>query len=190
MALISTSDFHKGITIIFRNEPHIITECTFVNPGKGSAFTRTKLKSLKTGKVAEFTFKSGEKIEEAPIEIQEMQYLYNDTQSYYFMNPKNFEQTSLSSEMVGDFKKYIKEGETYQLFVMEEKAVALKPPSKIRLKVIEAEEVVSKGNTVTGASKAVTLETGYKINVPLFIKKGETIAINPENGEYVGRASG
>lgn len=189
MSLISTSEFHKGIAIIFRGEPYIITECTFVNPGKGSAFTRTKLKNLKSGRVLEFTFKSGEKVEEAPIEIREMQYLYNDNKSYYFMNPKNFEQLSLDESAIGDFKKYIKEGEIYQLYIMEEKAVALKPPLKVKLKVIEAEQGI-KGNTVSGATKTITLETGAKVNVPLFIKENDIIAINPETGEYTERVSG
>jgi elongation factor P len=188
MSIISTSDFHKGVAVMFRNEPHIITECTFVNPGKGSAFTRTRLKSLITGRVLEFTFKSGEKIEEAPIEIREVQYLYNDTANFYFMNQRNFEQYSLSAEMVGNFKNFIKEGEIYQIFVMDEKAVAFKAPLKVRLKVTEAEEGV-KGNTVSGATKTVTLETGYKINVPLFIKTGETIAINPETNQYLERSN-
>jgi len=188
MSVISTSDFHKGVSIIFRGEPHIITECTFVNPGKGSAFTRTKLKNFKTGRVIEFTFKSGEKVEEAPIEIREMQYLYNDGQNFYFMNPRNFDQVSLSQEMVGDFKQFIKDGEIYQLYTMDEKPVALKVPLKVKLKVIEADEAV-KGNTVTGATKTVTLETGYKINVPLFIKKNDLIAVNPETGQYVERVS-
>lgn len=188
MALISTSDFHKGVAIIFKGEPHIITECTFVNPGKGSAFTRTKLKNLIDGKVIEFTFKSGEKVEEAPVEIREMQYLYNDTQNYYFMNPKNFEQISLPASMIGDFKKFIKEGEVYQLYIMNEKALSFKPPLKVKLKVTEAGAGI-KGNTVTGATKSVTTETGYKINVPLFIKEGDVIVINPETGEYVERIS-
>lgn len=189
MTLISTSDFHKGIAIIFKGEPHIITECTFVNPGKGSAFTRTKLKNLKNSRVLEFTFKSGEKVEEAPIEIREMQYLYNDNKNYYFMNPKSFDQITLDKSTIGDFKKYIKEGEIYQLYIMEERAVALKPPLKIKLKVTEAEQGI-KGNTVSGATKTVTLETGAKVNVPLFIKEGDIIAINPETGEYAERVSG
>lgn len=188
MSLISTSDFHKGVTIIFRNEPHIITECTFVNPGKGSAFTRTKLKSLISGHVVEFTFKSGEKVEKAPIEIREMQYLYNDTKNFYFMDPQSFEQTSLSASVIGDFKNFLREGESYQLYILDEKAVALKPPLKVKLRVTEAEEGV-KGNTVNGATKTVTVETGYKINVPLFIKKNDIISINTETGEYVERIS-
>jgi len=188
MSLISTSDFHKGVTIIFKGEPSIITECTFVNPGKGSAFTRTKLKGLVSGHITEFTFKSGEKVEEAPVEIREMQYLYNDNKNFYFMNPVNFEQTSLSSDLISNFKNFLKEGENYQLFILDEKAVALKPPLKVKLRVTEAEEAV-KGNTVNGATKTVTVETGYKVNVPLFIKKGDLIAINPETGEYVERVS-
>lgn len=184
--MITTADIHKGLTIIYRDEPHIITSYTFVNPGKGSAFARTKLKNLKTGKVINFTFKSGEKLEEAPVEVKELQYLYNDGRDYYFMDQRSFEQMNLDQDMIGDFRKFIKEGEVYQLYTMEGKAVALRTPSKIRLKVTEAEEG-AKGNTVSGPTKTVTIETGYKVTVPLFIKTGDIIAINPDNGEYVSR---
>ena len=188
MSVISTSEFQKGNAIIFRDEPHLIVDLTFVNPGKGSAFSRTKLKNLKTGRVLEFTFKSGEKVEEAPVSIKEMQYLYNDGANYFFMNPSNFEQTSLKKDSIGNFSPFIKEGEVYQLYILEENAVALKPPLKVRLKVIEADEAV-KGNSVSGATKTVILETGAKTSVPLFIKKGEIIAINPETGQYSGRVN-
>lgn len=187
--MIETSDLHKGTAIIFRGEPCMVVDCTFVSPGKGSAFTRTKLKSLKSGRVVDFTFKSGEKIEEAPIEIIEMSYLYTDGQDFYFMNPRNFSQYSLPADIIGTFKNFIKEGGLYKIIVLEDKAVSFQPPLKVRLKVIEAEEAV-KGNTETSATKLVTLESGYKVNVPLFIKRGDVIAVNPQTGEYVERASG
>ncbi len=186
MGTIDTSDIKKGLCIIFRDQPHIVVEKTFVSPGKGSAFYRTKLKNLKNGSVIEFTFKSGEKMEEAPVEIQELQYLYQDGESLNFMNSRTYEQFTLPKEMVKEFFPLMKEGSVYQVYLLDNQAIALRPPLKVFLKIIHAEEG-AKGNTVTGATKEVELETGYKVLVPLFIKEGDTIAINVESGQYVER---
>jgi len=185
--MIESGDLKKGICIIFRGEPHLVVGKTFVSPGKGSAFTRAKLKNLKTGAVLEFTFKSGEKIEEADVHTIEFQYLYQQGENYFFMNPRTYEQISLSEEMVGNFKNFLKEGETYKIMVLEDQPVCLIPPLKVSLKVIEA-EAGAKGNTVTAATKPAKLETGVIVQVPLFIKTGDIITINTETGEYVGRA--
>lgn len=171
---------------MFRDTPYIVVEKTFVSPGKGSAFYRTKLKNIKTGSVLEFTFKSGEKLEEAPVEVKELQYSYKDNEEYYFINPKNYEQYCLSKEMIGDFLPLMKEGEAYQVYLLDNQTVALRPPLKVKLKVVKSEPAV-KGNTVTGATKEVEVETGYKVLVPLFIKEGDFITINVESGEYVER---
>lgn len=186
MAKISTAEFEKGIFIEYNGEPHQITDTTFVNPGKGGAFVRTKLKNLKTGRVQEFTYKSGEKVEEIPMEVKEMQYLYKTDDKYNFMDNMSFEQYFLPEEIIGNFKNFIKAGETYQVIVHEGNAVQIRIPKKVRLKVTEAEEGV-KGNTVTGAKKTVVLETGVKLTVPLFIKNGDMVAVNPETGEYLER---
>lgn len=168
---------------MFHDAPCLVVEKTFVSPGKGSAFSRVKLKNLKNNSVTEFTFKSGEKIEEAPVEIKEFQYLYKDDKELTFINPKTYEQLTLPKEFVGDFLSLMKEGETYQLYVLDSQAVTLRPPLKVNLLVTHA-EAGAKGNTVTGATKEVELETGYKLQVPLFIKEGDTITINVETGEY------
>lgn len=168
---------------MFHDSPCLVVEKTFVSPGKGSAFSRVKLKNLKNNSVTEFTFKSGEKIEEAPVEIKEFQYLYKDDKELTFINPKTYEQLTLPKEFVGDFLSLMKEGETYQLYVLDSQAVTLRPPLKVNLLVTHA-EAGAKGNTVTGATKEVELETGYKLQVPLFIKEGDTITINVETGEY------
>jgi len=189
MGTITTSDLKKGLCILFRETPHIVVDKTFVSPGKGSAFFRTKLKNLKTGNVLEFTFKSGEKLEEVPLEVRELQYLYQDGTNLYFLNPQTYEQLSLEKEMAGDFLKLMKEGETYQVYILENQAIALRPPLKVFLKVVRAEPG-AKGNTVTGATKEVEVETGYKLQTPLFIKEGDTIAINVESGQYVERVQG
>ena len=186
MSTIDTSYIKKGLCIIFRDAPHIIVEKTFVSPGKGSAFYRTKLKNIKTGSVLEFTFKSGEKLEECLVELKEYQYSYQDGEELYFVDPRTYEQVILKKEVVGDFFNLMKEGETYQLYMLDEQAVALRPPLKVRLKVVKAEPG-TKGNTVTGATKEVELETGHKVLVPLFIKEGNLVSVNVESGQYTER---
>ncbi len=187
MTRISTSDFQKGIFIEHSAEPHQIVEFQFVNPGKGSAFVRTKLKNLKNGRAQEFTFKSGDKVEEIPVVVKEMQYLYKADDKYYFMDKFSYEQYFLSKDTIGNFTNFIKEGETFQIIIHEGKALQMRYPKKVRLKVLESEEAVA-GSTVMGAKKIVTLETGVKLTVPLFIKSGDIVAVDPESGQYLERA--
>ena|SRR5690348_8108837 len=187
MGVISTSDFTKSTFIEFKGEPHQIVEFQHVNPGKGSAFVRTRLKSLKTGKVQEFTFKSGESVTEVPVATREMQYLYKEGDNYVFMDNTSYEQFNISSAMLGTYVNYLKPNDIYQILVNGEEAVGLRFPKKVRLKVVEATEG-AKGNTVSGATKTVVIETGAVVTVPLFIKEGETIAIDPESGTYLERA--
>lgn len=186
--MILTSDLRKGLCIMFRDTPHTVVDKTFVSPGKGSAFTRAKLKNLKTGNVLEFTFKSGEKLEEASVEVQELQYLYPDGETLNFMNPRTYEQFNLPKNMADNFLPLMKEGESYQVYVLDNQAIAIRPPLKVFLKVAHA-EAGARGNTVTGATKEVEVETGYKVLVPLFIKEGDTISVNVESGQYVERVS-
>lgn len=187
MSTITTADFRKGIFIIFKDEPHQIVEFQHVNPGKGSAFVRTKLKSLKSGRVGEFTYKSGESVEEFPVETHEMQYLYPEGDKYIFMDNFSYEQFSLPESLLGDYVKFLRPNDTYQILVNEDTAVGVRFPKKVRLTVIEAEEG-ARGNTVSGATKVVTVETGAKVTVPLFIKNGDILAIDPETGAYLERA--
>lgn len=187
MATISTGDFKKGIFVTFKDEPHQIVDFQHVNPGKGSAFVRTRLKSLKTGKVQEFTYKSGESVEELPVETHEMQYLYPEGDGYVFMDNRTYDQVTVPGMLIGDFVKYMKANDTYQILIHEEEAVGIRLPKKVRLTVTEATEG-AKGNTVSGATKTVLVETGAVVTVPLFIKEGEIIAIDPETGSYVERA--
>jgi elongation factor P len=186
MSKITTAQFKKGMFIEFKDEPHLITDMQFVNPGKGSAFVRTKLKSLKTGKVQEFTFKSGESAEELPIVTREMQYLYKEGEEYVFMDNFSYEQCNISAAMLGDFIKYLKPNDSYQVLMFDETAVGIRFPKKVWLKVTEADEG-AKGNTVSGATKTVVVETGAVVTVPLFIKEGDTIGIDPETNTYLER---
>lgn len=186
MSTITTAQFKKGMFIEFKDEPHLICDMQFVNPGKGSAFVRTKLKSLKSGKVQEFTFKSGESSEELPIVTREMQYLYKEGEEYVFMDNFSFEQCNISSAMLGEFVKYLKANDVYQVLMFDETAVGIRFPKKVWLKVTEADEG-AKGNTVSGATKTVVVETGAVVTVPLFIKEGDTIGIDPETNSYLER---
>lgn len=188
MSKITTSDFQKGMFIEFKDETNQIVESQHVNPGKGSAFVRTKLKNIKTGKVQEFTFKSGETVEEVPVEVHEMQYLYKENDNFIFMDRFSYEQVNLGKDTIGNFYQYLKEGEIYQILIYEGKAIGMRYPKKVKLEVINADEAV-KGNTVMGAKKMVELETGVKITVPLFIKKHDLVCIDPESGEYLERVT-
>lgn len=188
MGVISTSDFYKGACVMFRSEMWLISGYEFVNPGKGSAFVRTKLKNIKTGKVLEFTFKSGEKLEEVPLNTRELSYLYHDEEKFYFMHPQSYEQYELPVEMMGFLAQFIKEGDILQVLFNEENPIAIKPPKKVYLKVTEAAQG-ARGDTVGNALKPVTVETGAVVNVPLFIKEGDVIAIDPETGEYRERSN-
>jgi elongation factor P len=187
MAVITTSDFRKGLFILFKEEPHQIMEFQHVNPGKGSAFVRTRVKSLKSGRVQEFTYKSGDAVTELDVATREMQYLYQENDGYVFMDNQSFEQYQVSRSVLGDFFAYLRQNETYQVLLLEDQVVGMRLPKKVRLKVTEADEG-AKGNTATGATKTVTVETGAVITVPLFIKSGDVIAIDPETGSYIERA--
>jgi len=187
MSIVSTADFFKGMFVIYKNEPHQIVEFQHVNPGKGSAFVRTKLKALKTGKVQEFTYKAGDTVEELPVETHEMQYLYPEENAFVFMDNYSYEQASVSKNLIGDFVKYLKTNDTYQVLLHEGDAVGIRIPKKVRLRVTEAEEG-ARGNTVVGGTKTVVVETGARVTVPLFIKEGEMIAVDPATGSYVERA--
>jgi len=173
--------------IMFRDEPHMIVDMSFVSPGKGSAFYRTKLKSLKTGRIVDFTFKSGEKMEEVLVETREAEYSYFDGTSYVFIEPRTFEQFMVPVEVVGDDKIYLKEGVAYRIKFFEEEVVGLNFPKSIICTVVETDDNAIKGDTATGAMKPAVLDTGAKVNVPLFIKKGETISISTEDGSYLSR---
>lgn len=187
MSSIATAQFKKGIFIEFKGEPHQIVDMQFVNPGKGSAFVRTTLKSLKTGKVQDFTYKSGEGAIEVSIETHEMQYLYQEGDKYVFMDNFSYDQVSIPQAILEDYLGYVKPNETYQVLLHGEIPLGLRFPKKVRLKVTHAEEG-ARGNTVSGAGKVVEVETGKKVTVPLFIKEGDVIAIDTETGAYLERA--
>ncbi len=184
--MISTSDFKKGLTIEFKGEIYGIVDFLHVKPGKGGAFVRTKLKNIKTGLVVDKTFRAGEKMEQAIIDRKTMQYLYNDGENYYFMNKENYEQISLSKEQVSELKEFLKEGNDVLIIFCKEDMIGAELPNFINLKITKTIPGV-KGNTVSGALKPATLETGAIIQVPLFIKKGDIIKIDTREKKYLER---
>ena len=186
--MISTSQFKKGLYIIFHGKPHKITSFSFVSPGKGSAFYRTKLKSIETDAVVEYTFKSGEKVEEVTVETKYLQYLYNDGEEYVFMKQETFEQYQLKGGVVDDEAvMFLKPEVVYRVQFYEDEPVSIQLPKNIVMEVVSTEAGM-KGDTVTGALKPATLETGLIIQVPLFIKKGDKISVSTDNGgSYLSR---
>lgn len=183
------SDIEKGSVLNYKNEPHLVAEFQHVNPGKGSAFVRTRLKSLRTGKVLENTFKTEETVEFVDIERQRVQYLYKSGEEYTFMDMNNYEQFSVRAEVLGQFVPYLKEGMEVVLFINEGVPVTVDFPKKVNLKVVEAPPGV-RGDTAVNVTKEVVLENGLKVRTPLFIKEGETVVVNTETGEYVERVAG
>jgi elongation factor P len=184
--MVSTSDFEKGMVIKMDNEPWQIIDYQFVHPGKGSAFVRTTLKNLKTNKVLDKSFKSGERFEEVEFEYKKSTYLYKDRKNAVFSLKNTNERVSLPLENVENEIGYLKEQSLVDLIYIGGELSGLNIPKKVSLKVIEAPPAI-KGDTVTGTTKTVTLETGLKINAPIFIKEGEIILVNTETGEYAGR---
>ncbi len=182
-----TSSLKKGNFLSHSGDIWQIVRVDHSHVGRGSANYRIKIKSVTSGNTLEVTAKPDTTFEQVQVESTLMQYLYTDGKVYTFMNDQTYEQYEVPSEAVGDLGKYLKEGQTMYVAVHDEKPLAVIPPAKVRLVVSEAPDAV-KGDTAQGAKKQVTLETGATVMVPLFIKQGETIAINPETGEYVERA--
>lgn len=188
MAVVAVSELKKGNYIVFKDEPNMVSGIDFVNPGKGSAFYRVKLKSLKNGRVVENTFKSGEMVEEYTVDTRELQYLYKDDKDAFFMNPYTYEQVNIMLDLVGDFSQFLQDGQTYQVLMHGDEAIGMRPPKRVVFKV-SATERTTGGNTVGRVLKPATLENGVEVQVPAFIKEGDKVALNPENGEYLERVN-
>ncbi|MFZ5478763.1 MAG: elongation factor P [Myxococcota bacterium] len=182
-----TSEFRNGLKIQVEGNPYQIVYFQFVKPGKGTAFTRTKLKNLLTGAVIERTFRTGDVVDEAPVEEQPMQYLYAQGEVYTFMNTETYEQVELQATLLGDDVKFLKENlEVYVLFY-NGRAVSITLPNFIESKVVWAEPAV-KGDTANNLTKMARIETGAELRVPIFIKEGDLLKVDTrEGGAYVSR---
>lgn len=184
----STSDLRKGGVIKHQNDLWVISGTDFVNPGKGAAFTRTKMKSLTSGKTIEVTYKSGESIDIVEVQNQKMQYLYKNKDMYSFMDQDTYETHDVSADILGDDAKYLKEEMIVRAVMYEGRVVAIELPAKIQYKVTDAPPAV-KGDTASGSRlmKDVTLENGLMVRAPIFIKNGDVLLISTATGEYCER---
>ncbi len=182
----STSDFRNGLKIEIDGDPYVITWFQAVNPGKGSAFTRTKLKNMITGAVLERTYKSGEKVKKPDLEEHQMQYLYKDGEDFIFMDNKSYEQSTITEGVLGDDKDFLVENLDVDVLFFNGRPVGCFFPNHIVLEVARCEPGM-KGDTATGATKPATMESGMVLNVPLFINEGDKLKVDTRSREYLGR---
>lgn len=187
MASYSTNEFKGGLKIMIDGDPCSIIENEIVKPGKGQAFNRVKIRNLKTGRVIERTYKSGESVEAADVIETEMQYLYSDGDHWHFMDPTSYEQVGADETAVADTVKWLKEQDTCVVTLWNGVPIGVTPPNHVVLKVTETDPGV-RGDTSGGGGKPATCETGAVVRVPLFIDEGEMIKVDTRTGEYVGRA--
>lgn len=187
MATYSTNEFKRGLKIMMDGDPCAIIENEFVKPGKGQAFNRVKIRNLKTGRVIERTFKSGDSVEGADVLDVEMQYLYNDGEAWHFMHPETFEQIAADAAAVGDSKVWLKEQDMCTVTLWNGVPISVTPPNHVVLAVVETEPGI-RGDTATGGNKPAKLETGAVVQVPLFINIGDLLKVDTRSGEYVSRA--
>jgi elongation factor P len=186
MAVYSTNEMRGGMKILLDGDPYTIIENEFVKPGKGQAFNRVKLRNLKTGRVLERNFKSGDTAEVADVTDQDMQYLYGDGQFWYFMVPDTFEQIAAGSEAVVDAKQWLKEEMSCIVTLWNGVPLYIAPPNHVELKIVETDPGV-RGDTATGGQKPAKLETGAVVRVPLFINEGEVIKVDTRTSTYISR---
>jgi elongation factor P len=187
MATYSTNQFKNGLKIILDGDPCSITENNVVKPGKGQAFNKIKARNLRTGRVLERTFKSTESVEAADVDDMDVEYLYNDGESWHFMDPQTYEQYAAPEVAVGDAKKWLKGQELCQMTLWDGAPLSITPPNFVELAVAQTDPGL-KGDTAQGATKPATLETGTEVKVPLFIDEGDILKIDTRTGEYVSRA--
>jgi elongation factor P len=186
--VIDTSEFRNGMKIEIDGEPFEIVEFQHVKPGKGSAFVRTKIRSLLSGRVLQPTLKSGEKVGRPDIEEKDMQYLYEQGGDFYFMDNRTYDQTFIGAKEIGEARNFLKENISASILFYNGKAIGVTLPNSVDLKVTKCDPGV-RGDTVSGALKPATLETGYSVNVPLFINEGDVLKIDTRDGKYLTRVA-
>ena len=185
--MISATQIRKGMILIRDGDPHRVLEFQHRAPGKGAAFVRVLLRNLRTGASYEHRFNSSETVDRATLEQQEMEFLYKDGSLYYFMNTETFEQIPIDQEVLGDFTNYIREGAGVQVEFFDGQPITVELPSFVELKVVETEPEL-KGATASNSPKPATLETGAVIQVPPFIRPGDVVRVDPNQGRYLERA--
>jgi len=183
---ISTAQFKNGMCIIHEGKRWVITDFQHVKPGKGGAFVRTKLKELQSGRVVDYTFRAGEKFDDVRVETKNLQYLYTDGATYYFMDNGTYDQIELDAGFIGDAAKWLKENDEATVLTADGEYMGVEPPMFVELEVIETDPGF-KGDTVQGSTKPATLETGAIVAVPMFVNTGDVLRIDTRDGRYITR---
>jgi len=186
--MYETSDFRNGLKVEIDGAPYVMVYFQFVKPGKGTAFTRTKLKNMLTGAVIERTYRTGEKLEAADVSEHPMQYMYEDGEFHHFMNTETYNQVGIVSEVIKEEAQYLTENIEVMVLFYKERPVSITLPNFIESEIVYCEPGV-RGNTATGATKPATLACGATVQVPLFIEQGEVLRVDTRTGEYVGRVN-
>ena len=187
MATFATNEFKNGLKLMIDGSPCSIIDCEFVKPGKGQAFTRVKLRNLKTDRVIEKTYKSGETVEGADVLDLNLQYLYSDGEMWYFMDTGSYEQYGADASAMGDTSQWLKGEEICVVTLWNGSPLAVLPPNFVTLEITETDPGI-RGDTATGGTKPATLETGAVVKVPLFVEQGEKIKVDTRTAAYVSRA--
>ena len=188
MADYSTNELRGGLKVMLDGDPCSVVENEYVKPGKGQAFNRVKLRNLKTGRVWERTFKSGDKLEGADVMDIDMEYLYTDGEFFHFMEPQSFDQYQADAAAVGETSKWLKEQDVCVVTLYNGAPLAVTPPNHVELAIAETDPGL-KGDTANGGSKPATLTTGAVVKVPLFLNEGDVVKVDTRTGEYIGRAA-
>ena len=184
--MIDVNDLRKGVTFEYDGQIYKVLEYSHNKPGRGNATIRTKLRNLKTGSTIDRTFQSGDRVQDIRLDHHQVTYLYRDGNLYYFMDTETYEQPALTAETLGDNVNYLKEGQAAKLTFYEDDAIEIELPTAVDLEIVESEAGV-RGDTATGANKLVTTETGLKVQVPLFVKVGDTLSVDSRTGTYLTR---
>ena len=183
---MDTSDIRKNLKIMLDNQPYVVVDFQFVKPGKGQAFTRCKLKNMISGAQLERTFKSGEKLEAADVDMRDMQYIYPDGDGFVFMDVNTGDQLTVPVEVMEEEKNWLADGTVAEITLLAERPIGVNLPAHVELEIIKSDPGV-KGDTASGATKPATLSTGAVVQVPLFIEEGEWIKVDTREGKYLER---
>lgn len=185
--MYSTSDFRRGMRVMYQGEPYEITEFQHHKPGKGAAIVRTKLKNLITGLTVDPTFRSGDKLDRPDLDQKEVQFLYLSEGTFHFMDPSSYEQYEVDAKTVGENKRFLTDGMDLELLFFEGRVISMALPNHTILEIAECDPAV-RGDTVSGATKSATMSTGFTCQVPLFLNQGEKVRIDTRTGDYIERA--
>jgi elongation factor P len=189
MSSVDATELRPGLKLLIDGQPYLVIERQFVKPGKGAAFTRTRMKNLLTGRNIESNIRSGEKIELADIEDKEMSFLYKEATDFVFMDQVSYEQINILGDLIGDDWRWLKDNMVVRVMFFNGRAIGVTLPNFVELRVKSSEPGI-KGDTSGGAQKPATLETGATINVPLFINEGDLLRIDTRTGQYCERVKG